>query len=133
MSDVNNETLILSNLNSGFLTLTINRPKQLNALNSSVIRRLSQLIEEAQSMPEVRVIILTGAGEKAFVAGADIVEFAEFSPDEAKDLASLGQSSLFDRIERSKKPVIAAVNGFALGGGAGIGYGCAHTRGFYKC
>ena len=62
MSDVNNETLILSNLNSGFLTLTINRPKQLNALNSSVIKRLSQLIEEAQSMPEVRVIILTGAG-----------------------------------------------------------------------
>ena len=132
MSDVNKEAMILSNLNDGFLTLTINRPSQLNALNSNVIRDLSLLIEEAQSRPEVRVIILTGAGEKAFVAGADIVEFAEFSPDQAKDLASLGQSSLFDRIERSEKPVIAAVNGFALGG-AGIGYGCAHTRGFYKC
>ena len=107
MSEVNNEELILSNLNGGFLTLTINRPNQLNALNSSVIKRLSGLIEEAQSMPEVRVIILTGAGEKAFVAGADIVEFAEFSPDEAKDLASLGQSSLFDRIERSEKPTFA--------------------------
>ena len=78
-------------------------------------------------MPEVRVIILTGAGEKAFVAGADIVEFAEFSPDEAKDLASLGQSSLFDRIERSEKPVIAAVNGFALGGGLELAM-AAHIR-----
>jgi len=127
MSEVNNEALILSNLNGGFLTLTINRPNQLNALNSSVIRRLSTLIEEAQSMPEIRVIILTGAGEKAFVAGADIVEFAEFSPDEAKDLASLGQSSLFDRIERSEKPVIAAVNGFALGGGLELAM-AAHIR-----
>ena len=127
MSEVNNEELILSNLNGGFLTLTINRPNQLNALNSSVIKSLSGLIEEAQSMPEVRVIILTGAGEKAFVAGADIVEFAEFSPDEAKDLASLGQSGLFDRIEKSEKPVIAAVNGFALGGGLELAM-AAHIR-----
>ena len=127
MSDVNKEAMILSNLNDGFLTLTINRPSQLNALNSNVIRDLSLLIEEAQSRPEVRVIILTGAGEKAFVAGADIVEFAEFSPDQAKDLAALGQSSLFDRLERSAKPVIAAVNGFALGGGLELAM-AAHIR-----
>lgn len=127
MSETNNEELILRNLDGGFLTLTINRPKQLNALNSSVINLLSKFIEEAQTMPDVLVIILTGSGDKAFVAGADIVEFAEFSTEEAIDLASLGQSILFDRIEQSEKPVIAAVNGFALGGGLELAM-AAHIR-----
>ena len=111
------ENYILSAIEGGVLTLIINRPNQLNALNSEVIATLSKHIEAAQSDDSVKVIILTGSGEKAFVAGADIKEFADFSPQQGKDLAALGQATLFDRVERSAKPVIAAVNGFALGGG----------------
>ena len=111
------ENNILSNVEGGVLTLTINRPNQLNALNSEVIASLSKHIVLAQTDDEVKVIIITGSGEKAFVAGADIKEFADFTPQQGKDLAALGQATLFDRVERSFKPVIAAVNGFALGGG----------------
>jgi enoyl-CoA hydratase len=121
------ENLIITNVEGGILTLTINRPKQLNALNSEVIATLSGLVEDAQSSDEVKVIVLTGAGEKAFIAGADIKEFAEFSPQQGKDLAALGQATLFDRVERSSKPVIAAVNGFALGGGLELAM-AAHIR-----
>ena len=99
------ENYILSNVEGGILTLTINRPNQLNALNSEVIATLSKEIEEAQSNNQVKVIIITGSGEKAFVAGADIKEFADFSPQQEKDLAALGQATLFDRVERSSKPV----------------------------
>ena len=121
------ENYILSAIEGGVLTLTINRPNQLNALNSTVIATLSKHIEAAQSDDSVKVIILTGSGEKAFVAGADIKEFADFSPQQGKDLAALGQATLFDRVERSAKPVIAAVNGFALGGGLELAMS-AHIR-----
>lgn len=121
------ENYILSAIEGGVLTLTINRPNQLNALNSEVIATLSKHIEAAQSDDSVKVIILTGSGEKAFVAGADIKEFADFSPQQGKDLAALGQATLFDRVERSAKPVIAAVNGFALGGGLELAMS-AHVR-----
>jgi len=121
------ENTILSEIEGGILTLTINRPKQLNALNSQVIAALSKEIVEAQSNDDVRIIILTGSGEKAFVAGADIKEFADFDPQQGKDLAALGQAILFDRVERSAKPVIAAVNGFALGGGLELAMS-AHVR-----
>ena len=118
---------ILSDVDGGVLTLTINRPNQLNALNREVIASLSKHIEEAQTNDKVKVIIMTGSGEKAFVAGADIKEFADFSPQQGKDLAALGQATLFDRVERSSKPVIAAVNGFALGGGLELAM-AAHIR-----
>ena len=121
------ENYILSTIEGGVLTLTINRPNQLNALNSEVIATLSKHVEAAQSDDSVKVIILTGSGEKAFVAGADIKEFADFSPQQGKDLAALGQATLFDRVERSAKPVIAAVNGFALGGGLELAMS-AHIR-----
>lgn len=121
------ENYILSAIEGGVLTLIINRPNQLNALNSEVIATLSKHIEAAQSDDSVNVIILTGSGEKAFVAGADIKEFADFSPQQGKDLAALGQATLFDRVERSAKPVIAAVNGFALGGGLELAMS-AHVR-----
>ena len=121
------ENYILSAIEGGVLTLIINRPNQLNALNSEVIATLSKHIEAAQSDDSVKVIILTGSGEKAFVAGADIKEFADFSPQQGKDLAALGQATLFDRVERSAKPVIAAVNGFALGGGLELAMS-AHVR-----
>ena len=121
------ENYILSAIEGGVLTLIINRPNQLNALNSEVIATLSKHIEAAQSDDSVKVIILTGSGKKAFVAGADIKEFADFSPQQGKDLAALGQATLFDRVERSAKPVIAAVNGFALGGGLELAMS-AHIR-----
>ena len=121
------DNYILSNVDEGVLTLTINRPKQLNALNCEVIASLSKHIEEVQTNDDVKVIIITGSGEKAFVAGADIKEFADFSPQQGKDLAALGQATLFDRVERSAKPVIAAVNGFALGGGLELAM-AAHIR-----
>ena len=123
MSDNN----ILSNVDGGVLTLTINRPNQLNALNIEVIASLSKHLVAAQTDDEVKVIIITGSGEKAFVAGADIKEFADFTPSQGKDLAALGQATLFDRVERSFKPVIAAVNGFALGGGLELAM-AAHIR-----
>jgi enoyl-CoA hydratase len=97
--------------------ITINRPAQLNALNKQTIQELHDAITAANNDSAIRVVALTGAGEKAFVAGADIKEFADFSPEEGKNLAKEGQEILFDLIENSRKPIIAAVNGFALGGG----------------
>lgn len=97
--------------------ITINRPNQLNALNKVTIDELHNAIIAANQNREVRVIVLTGSGEKSFVAGADIKEFADFTPEQGKNLAREGQEKLFDVIEQSNKPVIAAVNGFALGGG----------------
>lgn len=99
------------------MILTINRPSQLNALNSATIRELSTELSRAEKDSQVRVIIVTGSGEKAFVAGADIKEFADFSVEQGHQLAKQGQESLFDLVENLSTPVIAAVNGFALGGG----------------
>jgi len=97
--------------------ITINRPLQLNALNKETIIELHKAITNAEQDSQVRVIVLTGSGEKAFVAGADIKEFVDFSVEEGKKLAQKGQELLFDLIENLSIPVIAAVNGFALGGG----------------
>lgn len=112
-----NESLILQQADQGILTLTIHRPEALNALNAQVIQELANAIENAQHDAQIKIIILTGSGDKAFVAGADIKEFADFNSEQGRKLAQHGQETLFNRIERSAKPVIAAINGFALGGG----------------
>lgn len=107
--------------------ITINRPDKLNALNKQTIEELNQAFTDAQKDETVRVIIITGSGEKAFVAGADISEFASFSIEQGKTLAAEGQKKLFDHVENCSKPVIAAVNGFALGGGLELAMS-AHIR-----
>lgn len=103
--------------------ITINRPAVLNALNSQVLEELSEAIGQARADDGVRALVLTGAGEKAFVAGADIKELAVQSPVAGREHARKGQA-LFDRIERLGKPVVAAVNGFALGGGCELAMAC---------
>lgn len=97
--------------------ITINRPKQLNALNKATISELHEAFKSADKDKEIRVIILTGSGEKAFVAGADIKEFADFNVQKGQELAANGQEILFTYVQNLGTPVIAAVNGFALGGG----------------
>ena len=111
----------------GIRTITINRPDQLNALNRETIAELDSALSEADADKTVRVLIITGSGVKAFVAGADIKEFAHFSIPEGKALSADGQKKLFDHVERMSKPVIAAVNGFALGGGLELAMSC-HFR-----
>lgn len=117
---------LLTELNEEILTITINRPDKMNALNSLVIRELDKEFDIAHDNDAVRGIIITGAGNKAFVAGADIAEFANYSIEEAKAMSGVGQGVL-DRIESCPKPVIAAVNGFALGGGMELAMAC-HIR-----
>ncbi|WKD85603.1 Crotonyl-CoA hydratase [Polaribacter huanghezhanensis] len=104
-------------IENGCGIITINRPKKLNALNIETIEELHDAFETLDANNAVKTIIITGSGEKAFVAGADISEFAHFSVDEGEDLARNGQEILFDFVENLSTPVIAAVNGFALGGG----------------
>ena len=111
----------------GIATIYINRPEKLNALNKATIQELHEILVLADENPDVRVIIITGRGEKAFVAGADIAEFAHFSVKEGSQLAAQGQQILFDFIENMKTPVIAAINGFALGGGLELAMAC-HIR-----
>ncbi len=108
---------ILTKKESGIGYITINRPKQLNALNKQTIEELHSALKKFNNDTEVRVIILTGSGEKAFVAGADIKEFMNFNSEQGRELAAKGQELLFDFVENMETPVIAAVNGFALGGG----------------
>lgn len=108
-------------------TITINRPDKLNALNRTVIEELGQAIEAAGNDASVRGIIITGAGPKSFVAGADISEFQALDTEGGASLAQKGQDLVFNKIERSTKPVIAAVNGFALGGGCELAMSC-HIR-----
>lgn len=109
------------------MTITLNRPAQLNALNSALIDELNKALSLADVNMDVRVIIITGAGDKAFVAGADIKEFAHFDIDEGRLLSARGHKLLFDFTENMSKPVIAAVNGFALGGGLELAMSC-HIR-----
>ena len=120
------ENIILEH-EKGIATLYINRSEKLNALNKATIQELHETLKKVDENPEVRVIIITGTGEKAFVAGADIAEFAHFSAEEGAQLAAKGQQLLFDFIENMKTPVIAAVNGFALGGGLELAMAC-HFR-----
>jgi len=118
---------IIVTAENGIGQITINRPSKLNALNRATIQELHYAFENLESNSDVRVIIITGEGEKAFVAGADISEFASFTIQEGAQLAAQGQELLFDFVENLKKPVIAAVNGFALGGGLELAMAC-HFR-----
>ena len=108
-------------------TITINRPDKLNALNKTVIEELSAAIDEVNKNPDIRSAIITGSGQKAFVAGADISEFTSLGASQGKALAQKGQDLVFSKIEQSSKPIIAAVNGFALGGGCELAMSC-HFR-----
>ena len=118
---------ILVSITNGLATVTINRPKKLNALNSATIEELSTAFEALEDDESVKVIVVTGSGEKAFVAGADISEFANFTVENGGKLAALGQDMLFNFVENLSTPVIAAVNGFALGGGLELAMAC-HFR-----
>ncbi|MBX2972785.1 MAG: enoyl-CoA hydratase/isomerase family protein [Flavobacteriales bacterium] len=120
------QNLLLTDADS-VRTITINRPDQLNALNRATIAELNKALTEAEADKSIRVVVITGSGAKAFVAGADIKEFAHFSVPEGKALAADGQKQLFDHVEHLNKPVIAAVNGFALGGGLELAMS-AHVR-----
>ncbi|MEO9513037.1 MAG: enoyl-CoA hydratase-related protein [Flavobacteriaceae bacterium] len=108
-------------------TIFINRPKKLNALNKRTIEELHTAFKELDEDRETKIIIITGVGDKAFVAGADISEFADFSIQEGWQLAAEGQKMLFNFVENLTTPVIAAVNGFALGGGLELAMSC-HFR-----
>lgn len=118
---------ILTEVNAGICTITINRPDKLNALNKDVISELSAAIDEVNANPDIKGAILTGSGEKAFVAGADISEFVSLDAAGGSELARVGQTNVFDKIENSSKPIVAAVNGFALGGGCELAMAC-HFR-----
>lgn len=118
---------ILMKTKNGIGIITINRPNKLNALNTDSIQELHSAFKVLDADKKIKVIILTGKGEKAFVAGADISEFANFSVKEGKRLAANGQKILFDFVENLSTPVIAAVNGFALGGGLELAMAC-HFR-----
>jgi enoyl-CoA hydratase len=123
---MNYENIIVT-LEQNIGTITINRPTKLNALNKETIAELHKAVKSLEKNKEIQVIILIGSGEKAFVAGADIAEFANFTTSEGAKLAAQGQEILFDYIEKSKTPVIAAINGFALGGGLELAMAC-HFR-----
>lgn len=118
---------ILLETDGALATLTVNRPKQLNALNTATINELSEALDQLRADKNIRAIVLTGSGEKAFVAGADIKEFAHFSVEEGQRLSAEGHQKLFNKVEKMNKPVIAAVNGYALGGGLELAMS-AHLR-----
>lgn len=115
---------LLTSLENGTLVITINRPDKLNALNKDVINDLSAVMDEVYNNSAIKSAIITGAGPKAFVAGADISEFTALSAEEGAALAKRGQEQVFDKIENAPKPVVAAVNGFALGGGCELALSC---------
>ena len=118
---------ILIEKQDNIAVVTINRPTKLNALNKATIQELHDGFNALNEDKSVKAIIITGSGEKAFVAGADIVEFANFSIAEGQQLAAEGQALLFDFVQNLSTPVIAAVNGFALGGGLELAMSC-HFR-----
>ena len=117
---------ILTSLENNILTITINRPDKLNAINNQVMQDLSDAVNEIYENADIRSAIITGAGSKAFVAGADISEFSGLTVEQGTMVARKGQE-IFNRIETSPKPIIAAVNGFALGGGCELAMAC-HFR-----
>jgi len=118
---------LIQEVKENILYVTINREKALNALNKTTLAELADVISFAGKTDEIRGVILTGAGEKAFVAGADIKEFADYAGKQGEDLAKRGHESVFNAIENSSKPFIAAINGFALGGGLELAMAC-HMR-----
>ncbi len=118
---------IISKTAEGINIITINRPRQLNALNKETIIELNKQITHSNNNPSIRCIILTGSEEKAFVAGADIKEFLEFNKNQGERLAQEGQELLFDLLDNLETPTIAAINGFALGGGLELAMSC-HIR-----
>lgn len=121
------ENVTIQELEKHIFLLTVERPKKLNALNKQTIEDLHNALVFLESDDNVRVLLITGSGEKAFVAGADIAEFSQFTEVEGARLAKKGQVDLFDLIEGFSKPIIAAVNGFALGGGLELAMAC-HFR-----
>jgi enoyl-CoA hydratase len=124
MKDFNH---LLVEKENGIALLVLNRPKQLNALNKELLEELNAAFESLREDVETKAVIITGSGEKAFVAGADIKEFASFSGEQGTELAKNGHMTVFNLIEEFPKPVIAAVNGFALGGGLELAMS-AHVR-----
>ncbi|HLF47182.1 MAG TPA: enoyl-CoA hydratase-related protein [Chitinophagaceae bacterium] len=118
---------LLTSLENNICTITINRPDKLNALNKTVIEELSTAIDEVINNKEIKSAMITGAGPKAFVAGADISEFLSLDASGGKALAQKGQDMVFSKIENCPKPIVAAVNGFALGGGCELAMAC-HFR-----
>ena len=118
---------ILLNKKGSVLTISINRPNQLNALNLETIMELHKVLSEADLSPDIKAIIITGSGTRAFVAGADIKEFAHFDVEQGMALSKNGHDLLFDFVESLSTPVIAAINGFALGGGLELAM-AAHFR-----
>ena len=118
---------LLYQTDQGVSIITINRPDKLNALNYDTVMDLNRAISAAQNDPDCKVIIITGSGDKAFVAGADIKEFSNFTVAQARGLAQRGHTELCYLIEHSNKPVIAAINGFCLGGGLELAMAC-HIR-----
>jgi len=118
---------IISELESGISRIIVNRPNKLNALNIATIEELHEAFKIANEDKNVRAIIVTGSGDKAFVAGADISEFANCDVEEGRNLSAQGQELLFDFVENLSTPVIAAINGFALGGGLELAMAC-HFR-----
>ncbi|GEO09919.1 enoyl-CoA hydratase/isomerase family protein [Segetibacter aerophilus] len=117
---------LLTSLEDQILIITINRPDKMNAINNMVMSELSAVIDEVYNNSEIRSAVITGAGAKAFVAGADISQFQGLTIEEGKSLAKKGQD-VFQKIEDCPKPVVAAVNGFALGGGHELAMAC-HFR-----
>ena len=118
---------ILHQIENEVLSITINRPDKLNALTTQTIKELNHVLESNKNNDEVHVVVLTGSGQKAFVAGADISEFAHFTAEEGRMLSKNGHELIFNYIENYSKPVIAAINGFALGGGFELALSC-HIR-----
>ena len=117
---------LLTTLENGIFTITINRPEKLNALNKTVLDELEKIMQAVYDDKAIKAVIITGQGNKAFVAGADVAEFMEVSDNEGEELAKKGQQ-IFFIIENCPKPVVAAVNGFALGGGCELAMAC-HFR-----
>jgi len=118
---------LLIDIQDKIALVTLNRPQALNALNKDLLSDISQFLDDAKSDENIKVIIITGSGEKSFVAGADIKEFSDFNGEQGSLLAKQGQDNVFDKLENFPKPIIAAVNGFALGGGLELAMAC-HFR-----
>jgi len=124
---MSNYTALITSLENGIFIITINRPDKLNALNKTVIEELGAAIDEVYNNKAIKSALITGSGAKAFVAGADISEFGSMNATAGRALAQKGQDTVFSKIENSPKPIVAAVNGFALGGGCELAMAC-HFR-----